>query len=60
MSDRDIVNKILEAGAVVGLSVSDITPNQYDIMIFDDWIVKTFSDQSKRKDYMDKYYFPVN
>ncbi|MFJ5624822.1 DUF262 domain-containing protein [Peribacillus loiseleuriae] len=50
---------ISECNSIVNLQLLEGIPNQQKSnMMFDEWIVKTYSDQIKRTDYMDKHYIP--
>lgn len=50
---------INECNVIVNLQLLEGVPNQQKSnMNFDEWIVKTYPDLSKRKDYMDKHYIP--
>lgn len=50
---------INECNVIVNLQLLEGVPNQQKSnMKFDEWILKTYPDQSKRKDYMDKHYIP--
>ena len=50
---------INDCNVIVNLQLIEGIPNQEKSnMKFDEWIVKTYSDQSKLRDYMDKHYIP--
>lgn len=50
---------ISECNSIVNLQLLEGIPNQQKSnLMFDEWIVKTYPDQNKRTDYMDKHYIP--
>ncbi|RLQ93629.1 DUF262 domain-containing protein [Falsibacillus albus] len=50
---------ISECNSIVNLQLLEGIPNQQKSnLMFDEWIVKTYLDQNKRTDYMDKHYIP--
>ncbi|XXM72654.1 DUF262 domain-containing protein [Lysinibacillus sphaericus] len=50
---------ISECNSIVNLQLLEGIPNQQKSnLMFDEWIIKTYPDQNKRTDYMDKHYIP--
>ncbi|MDQ0191890.1 DUF262 domain-containing protein [Paenibacillus wynnii] len=59
VSDDKQDGYINNCNSIVNLQMLEGIPNQQKSnMNFDEWIVKTYPDQGKRTDYMDKHYIP--